>query len=906
MNILDANKIKKNPNIIDEMEDSKLTDEIVGYAIKNGYKMNRATLARLARFPAYVSHFKNTEEMLSYQIKLAKQNEGLSVLFAFCESDKDRFTNIIIRDNDLIKIAIYKDYLHMLGESNIIKIVKARPQFLDDVLSKYQDPKEEFRRFIVSFQNPIDLFNLNVLEKYEETFLLESNAGKITELLVIFKQFGKHDKLEKYSQLLVNQIENNIPGFLWYMNLIDRIYEYDFLKNNPSIEEKTMQYLKENHIMFSYNLPEFVLQDEEYIMQCIRDNPKIVPTLPIYFAQNLDVIIECLKSDYMSFSDNRHTFTIEEYARIYNETKDYIQIEDVLKNNFLLQNPYYIKELINQGIKIEDYKIRDSAYYDEQYEEIKKIADERGISIPKPYDYYQMVEQEDGKIVVVANSIERIKRGLEYIEEKGILGSLTVRLRQGNFDEFLITDNLEFFKKLLDDNININFQYNTGKGLFRLSKIIEDEENMNMVAEELKKYNFSPLEQVIAVFDIVKNFKKYNLSNEKGDAAASRSFFEYLNNNYMVCAGYSDLFVNLGHRLNAQYAYIGLNINDHKRDTIIAHARNYANIVDYKYGVDGVYALETTWEQSRASSKSRFEEIKNTYHGLMLTTDEGREYSYPDSEIILDYDGIDGIYDTWLTMDNAEKLRQYLIDPETNQEDPWKCKEIKKFVKQVSPELYKEISARSLSDYENCEILVNYFKSKVNKKIPRDKILDAVMEVKKKIYVNLTEQDIEDMKMAYSITDPFRIYDENDGKYKSAYGEETFNNYLLRRFEDFKTMTVDEAINKNHFINIKRYLWKVIDLNLRDEGIFADPIGFGKYYVDDKEYVECILNHLEEIKNIGLKVEVNPEGSGVRILISDKSKEDTIEKMFNDLQSMKSNLYGIITRQKNTEEDGSR
>ena len=786
MNILDANKIKKNPNIIDEMEDSKLTDEIVSYAIDKGYKINKATLAKLARFKAYVSHFRNTEEMLNYQIQLAKQNEGLSVLFAFCESDRDRFTNILIKDNDLIKIAIYKDYLHMLGESNIIKIVKAKPQFMDDILSKYQDPKEEFRKVVVSFQNPTDLLNLNVLEKYEETFLLASSAGKITELLIIFNRFGEYDKLEKYSHLLANQIENNIPSFLWDIKLIDRIYDYDFLKTNPSIEEKTMQYLKENHIMFSYNLPDFVLQDEEYIMQCIKDNPKIVSSLPEKFSKNnVDVIIECLKNDYMSFSDNRHTFTMEEYSRIYNETKEYIQTEDILKNNFLLQNPYVLKDLLSQGIKIEDYKIRDTAYYDKEYEEIKRIADEKGISIPKPDDYYKMVIQEDDKVIVRASKIENIKRGLEYIEEYGILGNLIVELRQGYFDEFLITDNLDFFKHLQDNNINLNFKYNSSKRLFKLSKVIEDEETMNMVTESIKEYNFSPLEQVIAVFDIVKNFKAYNKS-DNSDISAPRAFFEYLNNNYMVCAGYSDLFVNLGHRLNAQYAFIGLKIKDHKKNTVAAHARNYANIVDYKYGIDGYYVIEATWENMRAELQSRFEEKRSTYNGLMLTTDEGRNYTFPNSEILLDDEGIDGRYDRWLTFDNAEQLKEYLLDPETKTEDIWKSKEIKRFIRYMSPELYKEIANKQLSDNANCEILVNYFKSKVNKKIPTDKLLDAIMEVKKKIYINLTEQDIEDMKMAYSMTDRFKNDDESDSRCNR---EDEFNNYLSMKTKSYGIIT---------------------------------------------------------------------------------------------------------------------
>lgn len=46
---------------------------------------------------------------------------------------------------------------------------------------------------------------------------------------------------------------------------------------------------------------------------------------------------------------------------------------------------------------------------------------------------------------------------MQYIKEQNINQDLIVCLRQGKHDEYTITDNIEFFRKLSEQNININF-----------------------------------------------------------------------------------------------------------------------------------------------------------------------------------------------------------------------------------------------------------------------------------------------------------------------------------------------------------------------------------------------------------------------------------------------------------------
>lgn len=276
---------------------------------------------------------------------------------------------------------------------------------------------------------------------------------------------------------------------------------------------------------------------------------------------NMLSVLECLRNDYMTLAGTYKQYTKDEYEQCYEILKNEITPEKILESSFLTQNPYFIRDLLESNIDLSNIDLQETKYYDEFYPDLKAIALERGIDIPNPKDSKNIIKfNNKNQVYVELDSIESISKGLKYIKDKKINQELLVVLRQENFDEFVISDNIDFFEELSKNNLNINFKYNTGTPIFSLKEILDNEQFMQHIVDDIKSKNFSPLEQLIAVYDIAKVFKPFNDSEKS--LAEPRALYEYLGNEYMVCAGYSDLVSNLGHRLGAPYSKISLNIEN--------------------------------------------------------------------------------------------------------------------------------------------------------------------------------------------------------------------------------------------------------------------------------------------------------------------------------------------------------
>lgn len=421
-----------------------------------------------------------------------------------------------------------------------------------------------------------------------------------------------------------------------------------------------------------------------------------------------------------------------------------------------------------------------------------------------------------------------MKKGLEYLQENEIEQSLTVEIGQLEHNEFIIADNIQFFEELAKNGVNINFKYNNRKKIFPLEEIIRMEHFMQSVVEDIKQKNFSPLEQLVAVYDVVKVFKPYN--HEKDSISESRSLYEYLDNEYMVCAGYSDLIVNLGRRLNAPYVEIGLAT---KRE---GHSRNYVNIVDEKYGIDGFYALDATWEQNGTMPKTQIEEYRSTYKEFLLTTNEGR-----DKKISLEWDKHSG-YDVLCTMTEPQEVQKYF------RHNSWNVNSWLQRMSILDPEFYKKMVAMDFSKTEDAQALIEYFKTKINNEVPKEKILDAIIEVKKSIYVNLTEQDIEDMRMGYSITEPFCLWNEKS-EIDSLYGEEYYE-YVNKKYEELKHMTVKQAQKENTYVSVQGIFDKKKKQILSNSSL-GKINAYGGIEITDENIKALIKEKKEEIENAG-------------------------------------------------------
>ena len=453
-------------------------------------------------------------------------------------------------------------------------------------------------------------------------------------------------------------------------------------------------------------------------------------------------------------------------------------------------------------------------------------------------------------------------------------------LDQGKFDEFVISDNIDFFEELAKRNININFKYNTGKEKFSLEDVLHVEHFMQDAAEDIKSKNFSPLEELIAVYDIAKVFKEFKDAPSEF-LSESRSLYEYLNNEYMVCAGYSDLIVNLGHRLGNPYSEIGLAVNGDGKEVTEYHSRNYVNIVDVKYGIDGFYALDATWEQSGRLGYGKSEATKSTYREFLLTTDEGRNNSDPFNKIDI-YS-----YDPFFTCETPQELRENLEARLGGSNTLFEQ------LKVLDPEFYQIACKLDLSKDEDANVILEYLKNKINKTVPKENLLDAIIAVKRSIYVNYTEKDFEDMKMAYSITSPFR---KNDllSRTASLYGDK-YDEYIQKRYEEIKSSTISEAKKSNPELFIYSIINPKMKEMIEDDKRVLEHFSGNKMIVRDKRYIEQIKSNLDEIQEAGFSIKEPDEcGGNFYITFPEDDENVTIEQKMENLGKNKKTLYKIL------------
>lgn len=140
--------------------------------------------------------------------------------------------------------------------------------------------------------------------------------------------------------------------------------------------------------------------------------------------------------------------------------------------------------------------------------------------------------------------IENLKKIVESIPIKGLTIKLWLDINATS--EIIIRNNLDYLLSLRDKGIDINFFYGYQDEVYSsritLEQVIEDENFLSAIVEEIKTKFSSNLERTIAAFDITKNLKEYKKELDGMRHETSRFLHCYLNNDYMVCAGYSNFF----------------------------------------------------------------------------------------------------------------------------------------------------------------------------------------------------------------------------------------------------------------------------------------------------------------------------------------------------------------------------
>lgn len=152
-----------------------------------------------------------------------------------------------------------------------------------------------------------------------------------------------------------------------------------------------------------------------------------------------------------------------------------------------------------------------------------------------------------------------------------------------------------------EDTSNLYFRLSGNATLISFQEYQDTFKALQTKIEEINKYDFSPLEKIMYVYDMTRD-KLYVEVDENEDKLISRNLSSALLGNKIVCVGYAVIFKTLLNMLDIDCKMVYLM----QPDKLSGHARNVIYIKDEKYGIDGVYYFDPTWDNKKVENDNSF------------------------------------------------------------------------------------------------------------------------------------------------------------------------------------------------------------------------------------------------------------------------------------------------------------
>lgn len=163
------------------------------------------------------------------------------------------------------------------------------------------------------------------------------------------------------------------------------------------------------------------------------------------------------------------------------------------------------------------------------------------------------------------------------------------------------------------------------------------------IVNKIKNYDYSPLEQALYAYDLVRN-RFYVKESDEELGAVSRDLTSVLLGDKIVCLGFANIY-------NTVLSMLGFNSMVFKllpkEEGKSGHARVFTYIKDEKYDIDGLYFFDPTFDCKKNDSNDYLSCYKYFARTMdqMKPSDRGR-YNYPDYNIFDSeevYEWADGI-----------------------------------------------------------------------------------------------------------------------------------------------------------------------------------------------------------------------------------------------------------------------
>ncbi len=185
----------------------------------------------------------------------------------------------------------------------------------------------------------------------------------------------------------------------------------------------------------------------------------------------------------------------------------------------------------------------------------------------------------------------------KYINENEFLQTKTLHIA-----ELLSTtrEDLNRITSALKNYTNVLLTVDGNQEEITLQQYKNTVEEMEKFLSKIKKYELSPLEQMMYAYDLVRD-RVYTEENQEESYSASRDLTSTLLGDKIVCVGYANIFEKILQNLEIQTTMCSM-----LSENQTGHRRNAVYVKDTKYHVEGVFFCDPTWDSRKDKNDNSY------------------------------------------------------------------------------------------------------------------------------------------------------------------------------------------------------------------------------------------------------------------------------------------------------------
>lgn len=185
-------------------------------------------------------------------------------------------------------------------------------------------------------------------------------------------------------------------------------------------------------------------------------------------------------------------------------------------------------------------------------------------------------------------SISEIQDALKLFESKGAhFDKIRIEFENKDYDDI-------YAIKEIMNRYNCVFRYEGTNDEITFEEFIAMRETLDYYKNLILESNLSNLEKIMYAYDLIKSFE-YKENEE--DLNVSRHIHSIIRDGKIVCVGYATFLSQLLKEVGVDSFSISTTVPT-KEGKMIGHQRNLVMVKDDKYGVDGLFAFDSTWDSA--------------------------------------------------------------------------------------------------------------------------------------------------------------------------------------------------------------------------------------------------------------------------------------------------------------------